>query len=407
MNLVKMVLKDATNTQVGVEVTTSASGGFIFPDLCAGTYTIHVTSNEKDAGGINATDAAQVNAWSASFGQIEHVKFLAGDVTFNKFITSADALLIQRNFVFGDVITPKWSYWKKGELITNNGDPYDVTDNLPAPWPTDITVTVSGDVPNLELYGMLTGDFNGSLVPTLLKSAGSSLTLTQNGDLQTGANQAFELPVVAASAMQVGAVSMILQIPSELVKVQDVVINGSKDPVMWAVNGNELRIGWYSLDPVNVDENGSLVTLKLMTSNAFTTGRTIDISMPLDRLNEIAGGNYKTIESAALMVAKVNYSSRDLSIEQDKGMKLSNYPNPFTKSTTIKYTLPVAGKVTINLYNNMGQLVTTIVEASQNAGEYSVRYESNSLQPGIYVARLRLVNNEVDMVGTIKLSIQK
>jgi hypothetical protein len=254
---------------------------------------------------------------------------------------------------------------------------------------------------------MLTGDFDGSLAPSITKSAGSSLTLTQNGDLQIGANQAFELPIVSASAMKVGAVSMILQIPSELVKVQDVVIKGSKDPVMWAVKGNELRIGWYSLDPVYADENTSLVTLKLMTRDAFTTGRTIDISMPFDPLNELAEGNYMAIDNAALRVARVSNSARDFSIGQDKGLSLSNYPNPFTRSTTFKYTLPVSGKVTINLYNNMGQLVTTIVEVSQSAGQYSVLYESNSLQPGIYVARLRLVNGGVDMVGTIKLIIEK
>ena len=61
----------------------------------------------------------------------------------------------------------------------------------------------------------------------------------------------------------------------------------------------------------------------------------------------------------------------------------------------------------MSLYNNLGQLVTVLVDANQTAGQYMFRYESNTLQPGIYVAKLRLVNNETDMVGTIKLSVQK
>jgi hypothetical protein len=192
MNKVKLILKDSDGNQVGGEVTTAEStGAFTFPNLCAGTYTIHVTFNDKDAGGINATDAAQVNAWSAYFGAIEHVKFLAGDVTFNKFIDSGDALKIQGYFVFpGNInyaITPKWSYWKKGETITDNFD----SDRLL----TDITVTITGDLLNLELYGMLTGDFDGSLVPTTLKSADPSLVLAENSNLQVGANQAVRTAV--------------------------------------------------------------------------------------------------------------------------------------------------------------------------------------------------------------------
>ena len=407
MNLVKMVIKDATNTQVGAEVTTTGTGAFTFPDLCAGTYTIHVTFNEKDAGGINATDAAQVNAWSVTNGSapIEHVKFLAGDVTFDKFISSADALKIQRYFVFGDVFAaPKWSYWKKGEIINSNLNPY----ATPAAWPTEITVTVAGDVPNLDLYGMLTGDYDGSLIPTVLKSTRPSLSLVENSNLQVSASQAFELPMRAASAMQVGAVSMILDIPSELVKVQNVTIKGSNDPVMWSMEGNELRIGWHSINPINVAENGTLLTLELMTTNAFTLGRTLDIALPFDPLNELADGRFEVMENVELKVAKVgNGILGNLDIDKNGGLLFSNYPNPFSKATTIEYSLPVDGKVTINLYNNLGQLMSVLVSADQKAGQHTFRYESNTLQPGIYVAKLQLVNSETNLVGTIKLNLHK
>jgi parallel beta-helix repeat protein len=408
MNLVKMVIKDATNTQVGAEVTTTSAGAFTFPDLCAGTYTIHVTYNAKDAGGINATDAAQVNKWSTNYGDIEHVKFLAGDVTNSKFITSDDALKIQGYFVFpGNInyaITPKWSYWIQGELITDNEDPYPST----KPWPEYITVTVTDDVTDFDLYGMLTGDFDGSLVPEALKSANPSLTLAENSNLQVGANQAFELPLRAASAMQVGAVSMILDIPSELVTIQNVKMKGSNEPVMWAISGNELRIGWHSLNPVNVAENGALVTLELMTTSAFAQGQTLDIALPFNPLNELADGNFEAMEYAELMVAKVgNQAVGNIAIDKNGGLLFSNYPNPFSKVTTLEYSLPVDGKVTLSLYNNVGQLVTVLVDADQMAGQHTFRYESNTLQPGIYVAKLRLVNNETDMVGTIKLSVQK
>jgi hypothetical protein len=177
---------------------------------------------------------------------------------------------------------------------------------------------------------------------------------------------------------------------------------------MWAINGNELRIGWHSLTPVNVAENGALVTLELMTTSAFAQGRTLDIVLPFNQLNELADGNFEAIERAELMVAKVgNQTVGNISVDKNGGLLFSNYPNPFSKVTTLEYSLPVDGKVNLSLYNNLGQLVTVLVDAEQIAGQHKFRYESNTLQPGIYVAKLRLVNSETEMVGTIKLSVQK
>ena len=428
MNKVPIRLLDSNNVPVGDDITADVTGAFEFTNLCAGTYTIvfpkvlvggeWVDGNRKDLGGINSTDAGAANAWGATLGSdpIEHVKFLAGDVTNgelgvlegpDKWIGADDALKIQRKFVFHEDFadaTPDWVYWKAGEIINHNEYPYATE----AAWPTEITVVVNGNIPDLKLYGMATGDFNGSLIPTLLKSASPSLVLTENSNLQIGANQEFELPMRAASAMEVSAVSMILDIPANMVQVQDVVVNGSDAPVMWAVKGNELRIGWNSLNPVNVAENGSLVTLKLKTSTAFTQGQTLGIELPFDPLNELADGNHLAMENAALMVAKVgNQAVGTIDIDKNGGLLFSNYPNPFNKVTMLEYDLPVDGKVTINLYNNLGQLVTKLVDADQTAGQHMFRYENNSLQPGIYVAKLRLVNSETDMVGTIKLSVQK
>ena len=410
MGNVTLGLYDAlTNTQIGVDVVTSVDdatiGAYAFSNLCAGTYIIRVKANAKPVGYINATDAAQVNAWVND--PIEHVKFLAGDVNSNNLINSTDANAIQNYFVNGITFTRVWSYWKQGATINSNSDPYSIIPADNAPWPADITVEVSGNVTDFDLFGMGTGDFNGSFTP-MLKSANASLTLAENSNLQVGASQAFELPLRAAYAMQVGAVSMILDVPSELVTVKNVKINGSTTPVSWAIKGNELRIGWHSLNPVNVAENGALVTLELMTTNAFAEGQTLDIALPFNPLNELADGNFEAMEYAELMVAKVgNKTVGTIDVDKNGGLLFSNYPNPFTKVTTLEYSLPVDGKVTLSLYNNVGQLVSVLVDADQMAGQHTFRYESNTLQPGIYVAKLRLVNSETDMVGTIKLSVQK
>lgn len=65
-----------------------------------------------------------------------------------------------------------------------------------------------------------------------------------------------------------------------------------------------------------------------------------------------------------------------------------NYPNPFNPVTTIKYDLLKPGRVTITLYNLLGEKVMTLVNAEQPAGYHSVMLDGSRLASGIYFYRI-------------------
>jgi hypothetical protein len=67
---------------------------------------------------------------------------------------------------------------------------------------------------------------------------------------------------------------------------------------------------------------------------------------------------------------------------------LQNYPNPFNATTTLSYTLPQSGPVTISVYNLLGQRVETIFEGEQQAGRHSIIWDAGHLPSGVYFARL-------------------
>ncbi len=70
-----------------------------------------------------------------------------------------------------------------------------------------------------------------------------------------------------------------------------------------------------------------------------------------------------------------------------------NSPNPFNSATVITYHLAGPGPVQLVIYNVLGQPVRTLVDASQAAGVYQVRWDARDeggvlLSTGVYIARL-------------------
>jgi len=61
-----------------------------------------------------------------------------------------------------------------------------------------------------------------------------------------------------------------------------------------------------------------------------------------------------------------------------------NYPNPFNPATTIEFTLPQSGFVTLKVYNLLGEEVAVLLEAHQPAGNYTVNFDASQLTSGIY-----------------------
>lgn len=70
-----------------------------------------------------------------------------------------------------------------------------------------------------------------------------------------------------------------------------------------------------------------------------------------------------------------------------------NYPNPFNPTTEIQYALPSSARITIKVYNILGQLVRTLVDAEQNAGLHTTTWNGTNetgetVSSGVYVLRL-------------------
>jgi len=66
-----------------------------------------------------------------------------------------------------------------------------------------------------------------------------------------------------------------------------------------------------------------------------------------------------------------------------------NYPNPFNPITTIKYSIPLSGQVSLVVYNTLGQEVKTLFNGIQRAGNYLATFDGSELASGVYLYQLK------------------
>lgn len=69
-----------------------------------------------------------------------------------------------------------------------------------------------------------------------------------------------------------------------------------------------------------------------------------------------------------------------------------NYPNPFNPTTYITFDMKRSARVSLTIYNLLGQQVATLVDEMKQAGAYRVTFDGRSLTSGIYFYRLSTDN---------------
>lgn len=65
-----------------------------------------------------------------------------------------------------------------------------------------------------------------------------------------------------------------------------------------------------------------------------------------------------------------------------------NYPNPFNPTTAIDFNLAVDSKVTLKVFDVLGQEIITLVNGNLSAGSHKVNFDASSLNSGVYLYRI-------------------
>lgn len=161
-----------------------------------------------------------------------------------------------------------------------------------------------------------------------------------------------------------------------------------------------LRQGWQTLvwDMTPVP---SFITSFNRTTFVFEF-RTSDTSntwgiLELRNLTGIDGLNRFAIDTS--LVTQIE----DLKQNPENFFLYQNYPNPFNPLTTIRFSVPERGQVSLIVFNSLGQEIQTLVNEDKIIGSYEVLFNASNLPSGVYFYRLQVGS----FVETKKMSFLK
>ena len=179
--------------------------------------------------------------------------------------------------------------------------------------------------------------------------------------------------------VEVGAMSLIFEFNKDVFAIENIEFLSEHDQnFQFNVVDEQILISWYNVDPVVLKSDEAVFNIKI---------RTADLNnVEITKLDLHILGNSEIADKDAMIIENVKFSTPGLSTSGDSEYYLShNHPNPFNKTTEITYNIPEAGKVTLKVYNLLGEEISILLDENKEAGLYTVKYDGSELTPGVYV----------------------
>lgn len=219
----------------------------------------------------------------------------------------------------------------------------------------------------LNLYLTASGDMNASYLPGApLKT---TATLSYIDGIEAGLGEEVDLPLYADRDLTLGALTLGLRYNTKLLEVIDV-----EGFAIRSIDRQEgtIKVAWYEVGGVAYASDRPLLTVKARLRQAVVAGTRYMELMPL---TEFATADARVLEGVQLRALSIDSGAGNSSLQ----LTHQAMPNPFRERTMLTFTLPESGMVSLAIYNQYGQKVHQVVEASLNAGYHTYEVSRGDL----------------------------
>lgn len=138
--------------------------------------------------------------------------------------------------------------------------------------------------------------------------------------------------------------------------------------------GANLNVGWYNFQSAYALE-GVLDEIAIFNDELPAS----EIEKHYKRVSYCTRGLLAPPEISASLQADVIPSEY---------MLYQNFPNPFNPETEIRFSIPEPGRVTIKIYNLLGEEAAELVNDFYETGTYTKHFDASGLSSGVYFYRM-------------------
>jgi len=283
-------------------------------------------------------------------------------------------------------------------VVGANGDPWAGVWSADFP---DMTISATNCIVKILVYKNVTSRFDLKLEPPNVDHFDSNTVINQWEELTfdytssigiTGATLTL-IPDFEAGPRSHASVNYIdnIRFTPQVVPVELTSFTG-------AFVGNDVQLKWATATELNNrgfeiqrSINGSEFATVAFVEGQGTTTETQQYSFT-DR-------NVESRVNYAYRLKQIDFNGDyDFSQVVNIGFTLpvefvleQNYPNPFNPSTSIAYAVPVKSDVTLEVYNLIGQKITTLVQGQVEAGKHTAQFNASSMSSGLYLFKLTAI----------------
>jgi hypothetical protein len=383
VNDARIRLVDAQNQVTTAEV--NSQGGYFFPNLPDGTYSVSVDTIRKSAGGITSADVTLINNYRlnrstsplALATASAQLRLRAADVS-TAIGTSSTA------GIDSITIQDAQAASRKASNLSTNTHSFELA-APPRIWAVSAnasTVIISGNDVSLDLSTVSYGDVNGTFSPALRLN--SIVEAEKSGLVKSEAGVRMSYPIRSGQVMDLASWQMTFRLRDGY-RVESAQMNGDESPVLINQRGNQVTMLWFAESgvPVNVLNSDPIVHLNLVKEDAGTwKDPIVDPTMTDVEFNDAFAASY----------LQPRISLPQLSNSKDLEARI--YPNPATKNEGVQLSFLSSwnGLAEIQIFDAVGRIVgmeSLPLNPTISQGQ-SVELFLGNYSPGTYTCHLRV-----------------
>jgi hypothetical protein len=355
------------NTTTANEPGTGAPGYFAFNGLAPGTYHLSGTHNGI-WGGNNATDALLIELRIVGSHTFIPIQDTAGNVNASGFpyLSGMDALYVKMRTV-GQISGYPAGDWKV----------------------SDTSVIFNGVPIQSDLGALCIGDVNGSFIPGGVKET-TIFSVDDRELMEVDTDTPFTYEIKASALFAPGAITLFMNYDPSRFEILGV--TSDLNTFKYNIESNNVSLAWSDTRASAFRNSQSLFSFLIRAKERISEPESIFMLMPGSEFADLSAVPFDRVEIA---MAKV------VTAEIIPSFTVQCYPNPFSQTSSIIYSLPDPGYVRISLTNLFGQEIAVLSSDEKNAGVLSLVIDPAALNlpAGVYFYKFTCQ-------GTGKISIK-